>query len=973
MPMEVRIVSPHEVPTQLIIEELRPHFGVEHEISASGRYVLRVQPGADVSAFLACLDPLAPPVEIVPELDVAFELHLDDLSPFSRWNVSVRGDHPETLTRGDELVGDLGLTKHLFGHQVQRDHHLERPLLTFGGAPAVVRDLIRWRAARLGLGVPTDKKEWSDEDRDVLLHLVDPELVRLPRRMRPTIDIACDDLHATAELVRRLETAGFRARHGLANSLKDFSLRGVAFVDDERGLDRSELRLIVGNFLADQGVARDSHPLIIDETPMRSSATGPMRIAMPLAAYRRGTLAPWHGDHPARFRIRLHTDRRAKLEGLSKRLRDAGFQKVSIVDRTRPEGEPIACLRTLREAPETLRILEEALASETAAGFVRPTLGGADATWELRHLPCHVDLHLPFEGARTDVVDAHARLLIGRHGQKIALVTEDGRSLPALAAALGEHGITVTTRRDTCVSDCIRCGGTPIEAIAAIQSIIKSAIGLDVPVDREWPVFLEDVWIMLGAATLARLSHGAAPESSDAATAASATPAVTWENWLEPAAPYAPRPFVEVTASAVRIGDTELARLVDGAADPALVPDLAPFALYCLDKTTAATLEHLARSVLRSEPCLLEGPTSTSKTSSILYLAALLGQPVVRLNLNGQTDTGELVGRYTPGPDGWAFRQGVIVRALREGWWVVLDELNLAEPQVLERLNPVLETPPSLVLTEHDDRIIGGRGAPVHPRFRIFGTMNPAEYAGRTAMSPAWRDRWLACRHASAPTEGDYLNLLIFLASGAHPNVRLDGVQWLGERAVAPYPKLAEAFASDPSVGHRLQQLARFHTGLEAAATGQTQALGSGRKERYVFTRRGLLAVVEDLERALGSGRPFVPALCAAIDRYYLQRLAPGEDRDIAQRLLAANGFGPPPATRVPAKTAPERAKPTPRLPSAARKGLPAFLTGRPRVVDLETFEEAVADFDPSEDIATQLAERESRRDPCADPERQPE
>ena len=56
----------------------------------------------------------------------------------------------------------------------------------------------------------------------------------------------------------------------------------------------------------------------------------------------------------------------------------------------------------------------------------------------------------------------------------------------------------------------------------------------------------------------------------------------------------------------------------------------------------------VAQAVALREPCLLEGVTSTSKTSSILYLAALLNQPVVRLNLNGQTDTGELVGRFVP-------------------------------------------------------------------------------------------------------------------------------------------------------------------------------------------------------------------------------------------------------------------------------------------------------------------------------------
>ena len=35
---------------------------------------------------------------------------------------------------------------------------------------------------------------------------------------------------------------------------------------------------------------------------------------------------------------------------------------------------------------------------------------------------------------------------------------------------------------------------------------------------------------------------------------------------------------------------------------------------------------------------------------------------------------------------------------MKNGWWVLLDEVNLAEPQILERINSVLETDPGLAL-----------------------------------------------------------------------------------------------------------------------------------------------------------------------------------------------------------------------------------------------------------------------------------
>jgi len=96
-----------------------------------------------------------------------------------------------------------------------------------------------------------------------------------------------------------------------------------------------------------------------------------------------------------------------------------------------------------------------------------------------------------------------------------------------------------------------------------------------------------------------------------------------------------------VTADRVRLGDVWLSRQ-PGQRHP-LAPHPQRSATFALDRLTAATLEHVATSVLLREPCLLEGETSTSKTSSILFLASLLNHPVARINLNGQTDTGELI------------------------------------------------------------------------------------------------------------------------------------------------------------------------------------------------------------------------------------------------------------------------------------------------------------------------------------------
>jgi hypothetical protein len=178
--------------------------------------------------------------------------------------------------------------------------------------------------------------------------------------------------------------------------------------------------------------------------------------------------------------------------------------------------------------------------------------------------------------------------------------------------------------------------------------------------------------------------------------------------------------------------------------DLKLVPAASRFAGLCFDQPFVETLHAVITGTTHAMPVALEGETAASKTTAILYLAHRLGQAVVRLNLNGQTDAGELVGRYVPAEGGWAFHEGVLPVAMRRGHWLLLDEMNLAEPQVLERLNSALESPATLVLSEGPGTVFS-RGGDVEPAadFRLLATLNPAEYSGRSLLSPAFRNRWL--------------------------------------------------------------------------------------------------------------------------------------------------------------------------------------------------------------------------------------
>ena len=208
-----------------------------------------------------------------------------------------------------------------------------------------------------------------------------------------------------------------------------------------------------------------------------------------------------------------------------------------------------------------------------------------------------------------------------------------------------------------------------------------------------------------------------------------------------------------------------------------------------MDSQTAILCERLCESINHREPLLLEGLTSTSKTSSILFLAACIGQPTMRINLSGATDVSEFVGRFIPDEtsttNGWRWEDGPIVKAMLEGYWVILDELNLAEASILERLNSILEAHPKLLLSEHNDRLIGSSEYPLHEDFRVFATQNPVTYAGRNPLSPAYRDRFHEIQVKDPNTEPQYIeDMLMWIVFEKHPVIDVFGLNYKGAHSL---------------------------------------------------------------------------------------------------------------------------------------------------------------------------------------------
>ncbi|KAI6654086.1 Midasin [Oopsacas minuta] len=170
---------------------------------------------------------------------------------------------------------------------------------------------------------------------------------------------------------------------------------------------------------------------------------------------------------------------------------------------------------------------------------------------------------------------------------------------------------------------------------------------------------------------------------------------------------------------------------------------------YVITPAIAKNLKDIARiASARQYPILLQGPTSSGKTSLIQWLATNTGNKVYRINNHEHTDLQEYIGSYIPDKDGkLCFQEGLLPRAMRNGDWVILDELNLAPSDVLEALNRVLDDNRELFITETQTTIRA------HSNFILFATQNPPGlYGGRKLLSRAFRNRFIELHFVEIPT-----------------------------------------------------------------------------------------------------------------------------------------------------------------------------------------------------------------------------
>lgn len=141
---------------------------------------------------------------------------------------------------------------------------------------------------------------------------------------------------------------------------------------------------------------------------------------------------------------------------------------------------------------------------------------------------------------------------------------------------------------------------------------------------------------------------------------------------------------------------------------------------FILTPTSRRNLYQLGKSLLRSTPVLLIGEAGSGKTSLVREAAGVLNKSstMITLHLNEQTDAKSLLGLYTSSADGESFswKAGVLTKAIQQGRWVLIEDIDRAPAEVMGVLRPILESG-ELFIASRKERIMPADG------FRILATM----------------------------------------------------------------------------------------------------------------------------------------------------------------------------------------------------------------------------------------------------------
>jgi len=134
---------------------------------------------------------------------------------------------------------------------------------------------------------------------------------------------------------------------------------------------------------------------------------------------------------------------------------------------------------------------------------------------------------------------------------------------------------------------------------------------------------------------------------------------------------------------------------------------------------------------------MIIGPKGTGNTSLVREYAIQKSKELESINFSLRTRESHLVGTKTLIDGNIGFDEGILVKSMKEGNILYLDEINAAEADVLLRLDEALDDRRQIVLKESDGRIIKAKNS-----WFVIATINPLTHVGTKELPPQLLSRF---------------------------------------------------------------------------------------------------------------------------------------------------------------------------------------------------------------------------------------
>jgi nitric oxide reductase NorQ protein len=212
---------------------------------------------------------------------------------------------------------------------------------------------------------------------------------------------------------------------------------------------------------------------------------------------------------------------------------------------------------------------------------------------------------------------------------------------------------------------------------------------------------------------------------------------------------------------------------------------------------------------------LIIGPKGTGKTTLVRRFASEMNKELDSVNFSLRTRESHLVGARTLDKGEINFVEGVLVKSMRNGTLLYLDELNAAEADVLLRLDEALDDRRQLVLKEAEGQIVKAADD-----WFVIATINPLSHVGTKELPPQLLSRFPIRMRLDYPPEDIELDIV-----SRHVTIDDSKVKDI-KHAIQLAKNLREAAAVEelyysPSIRETIAFAKMLNTGLSGRQTAE--------------------------------------------------------------------------------------------------------------------------------------------------------